>query len=120
MVVMMVKKTSMYFGVALILATSFFVAWIFFNNAGVPQRVEAIQGIAPDVPFRVDLTDTLTSLDLNHDGDPDDLGDFREVSGYTFTVQSETAFTAFNKMTVTFPDGIDLTGTAAGCQRCDR
>ena len=106
----MLKKPSMYFGVALMLVTSLFATWAIFNFVAKPQPVEAIQGIVPDKPFGVDLTETLISLDLNKDGDPDDLGDSREASGYTFTVQSDAPFTSFSVMTVTFPPGIDLFG----------
>ena len=97
-----------------------------------PEPVSAIQGIVPDEPFGVELTETLISLDLcgtglgiqvcdpniqeaDPDGDTLDTGDVRQNSGYTFTVQSEKAFTPeipplikLTKMTVTFPKGIDL------------
>jgi len=109
----MIEKSPLHFGIALMLVTSLFATWILVSNAGVPQPVEAIQGIAPNVPFAVDLTETLISLDLNGDGDPDDAGDVREASGYTFTVQSDAPFTSFSVMTVTFPPGIDLANANA-------
>ena len=65
------------------LVSSLFATWIIVDNVDAPQPVEAIQGIVPDKPFGVDLTETLISLDLNDDGDPDDVGDVREASGET-------------------------------------
>jgi len=123
----MTKKSCLYFGIASILAISIIATLTIFNFVAKPQPVEAIQGIVPNVPFGVDLTETLISLDLCGTGpgeqvcDPDiqvaipdgdtlDTGDVRQNSGYTFTVQSDEAFTSLNKMTVTFPPGIDLEG----------
>ena len=104
------KKASTGVGIALMLVTSLFATLVLVNDVGVPQPVEAIQGIVPNVPLGVDLTETLTSLDLNDDGDADDSGEVREVSGYVFTVQSDASFTPSSVMTVTFPPGIDLLG----------
>ncbi len=79
-----------------------------------PGSVGAIQGIVPDKPFGVELTETLISLDLGDgsgglpDGDADDPEDIPQFSGYTFTVQSDEPFTASSVLTVTFPTGIDL------------
>ena len=72
-----------------------------------PGRLDAINGITPDRPFGVELNETLISLDLNANG-VIDAGDRREVSGYTFTIHSDKAFTSLNKLTLTFPAGIDL------------
>ena len=77
----MTKKSCLYFGIASILAISIIATLTIFNFVAKPQPVEAIQGIVPNVPFGVDLTETLISLDLNDDGDPDDAGEVREVSG---------------------------------------
>ena len=107
----MIERSSfLYFGIASILAISIIATLTIFNFVAKPQPVEAIQGIVPNVPFGVDLTETLISLDRNKDGDLDDIGE-REASGYTFTVQSDASFTASSVMTVTFPPG---TGALAG------
>ena len=59
--------------------------------AVAPGSVGAIEGIVPDKPLGVDLTETLISLDLDGDKDLTDEGDAGKVSGYTFTVQSVKA-----------------------------